>query len=120
MKSLSLPFNGQPSFGFGIRDFVLTLCGCGMAIFIHFYILLGFLDLVADIAIVSYSWIYTHKWYSDVLNLFWDVFKYLPITTQVFILIRLYLLFYNLSLDNCDYTLHTSPKSYDEFFNSHK
>jgi hypothetical protein len=91
-----------------------------MAIFIHFYILLGFLDLVADIAIVSYSWIYTHKWYSDVLNLFWDVFKYLPITTQVFILIRLYLLFYNLSLDNCDYTLHTSPKSYDEFFNSHK
>jgi hypothetical protein len=72
-----------------------------MAIFIHFYILLGFLDLVADIAIVSYSWIYTHKWYSDVLNLFWDVFKYLPITTQV-------------------YTLHTSPKSYDEFFNSHK
>lgn len=43
MTSVSIPLYRQSSFGFGIQYTILTLCGCGLVVFICFYILLGFL-----------------------------------------------------------------------------
>jgi len=45
MTCTSISSNKQPSPGFGSRYFVLTLCGCGVAFFVCFYILLGILKL---------------------------------------------------------------------------
>lgn len=48
----SLPHNRKSPFGFGIWYFVLTLCGCGMAIFVHFNLLLGILIYLSIISIL--------------------------------------------------------------------
>lgn len=86
-----------------------------MAIFIHFYILLGFLDLVGNIVLILFMVYFNFKIYKDFLYktgcLIWDVFFSLSLGTQVFILIRLYLFLFNLSYDNLDYSLSATSSS---------
>jgi hypothetical protein len=80
-----------------------------VTIFIHFYILLGFLDLVGHIVLILFIVYFNFKISKTFLSktgcLVWDIFCSLSLTTQVFIFIRLYLLLYNLSYDNLDYIL---------------
>jgi len=79
-----------------------------VTIFIHFYILLGFLDLVGHIVIILFAVYCDFKILSITGCLVWDIFCSLSLTTQVLILIRLYLLLFNLSYDNLYYILNAT------------
>lgn len=79
-----------------------------MTIFIHFYILLGFLDLVGHIVIILFAVYCDFKILWIIGCLVSDIFCSLSLTTQVLILIRLYLLLYNLSYDNLYYILNAT------------
>ena len=79
-----------------------------MTIFIHFYILLGFLDLVGHIVIILFTVYCYFKILLITGCLVWYIFCSLSLTTQVLILIRLYLLLYNLSYDNLYYILNAT------------
>lgn len=103
MTCFSLSFYRKPSFGFGIQYFVLTLCGCGLTILIHFNILLGFLNFLGIILILSLSY-YPIRYYKRI----WCFILGISLVTLINILIRIILFFSSFEFDLSYFTVNST------------